>query len=221
MSVMVAWHCSYSTILNLGHIGFITLSRPDRKNALGEILVHELRQSIAEAKNDRLLRVLIIRSMVENCFCAGADLKERSRMSLSDVESFVDKLRETFDFLSRVDVPTIAAIDGVAVGGGLELALSCDLRYGGPNLKVGLVETKLGIIPAAGGSQRLPRLIGLPRAKEMIFTASVVTGQKAFDIGIAASTCIKYSGLIDGYHESSAFDLSMQVAVSISKNGTF
>ena len=110
-------------------------------------------------------------------------------MSQEDVEAFVSKLRHTFNMIEDLSIPTIACIEGFALGGGLEMALACDLRIGSPNAKVGLVETKIAVIPGAGGTFRLPRLIGLQRAKEMVFTAGIYNADKAKEYGILADVC--------------------------------
>jgi methylglutaconyl-CoA hydratase len=153
-------------------------------------------------------RVIILRSAVDKCFSAGADLKERAEMKEEEVAPFVDRLRSTFSSLeNQVAVPTIAAIDGHALGGGFELALCCDIRYAGEQARVGLPETRLAILPAAGGSQRLPRLIGASRAKELIFTASILNATEACQYGIVNKSC------------PSAYSLAMEVANTISKHG--
>ncbi|XP_072848484.2 methylglutaconyl-CoA hydratase, mitochondrial isoform X2 [Pogona vitticeps] len=114
----------------------------------------------------------------------GADLKERAKMHSSEVSSFVSKARTTINEMANLPVPTIAAIDGIALGGGLELALACDIRVAATSAKMGLVETKLAIIPGAGGTQRLPRTIGVSLAKELIFSARVIDGEEAKSIGL-------------------------------------
>lgn len=106
-------------------------------------------------------------------------------MPVSEVAPFVDRLRATFTAMENLPMPTIAAIDGVALGGGLELALACDLRVAGVESKIGLTETKLAIIPGAGGTQRLPRIIGVSKAKELIYTARMLDGNAAEAIGLA------------------------------------
>jgi methylglutaconyl-CoA hydratase len=193
-----------------GPIALINLNRPSRKNAFGRTMIAQLEESIENVKKNSHARVLVLRSTVERCFSAGADLKERATMPQEEVAGFVDKLRSTFTMLEDIQIPTIAAIDGVALGGGLELALCCDLRYAGPDAKLGLPETKLAILPAAGGSQRMSRLIGESRAKELIFTASLLSAGEAHQYGIVNSS-------IQG---SSAFAHSMQVAAKICENGS-
>ncbi|XP_058157412.1 methylglutaconyl-CoA hydratase, mitochondrial isoform X3 [Dasypus novemcinctus] len=116
----------------------------------------------------------------------GADLKERVKMHPSEVGPFVSKTRAVINEIANLPVPTIAAIDGLALGGGLELALACDIRVAASSAKMGLVETKLAIIPGAGGTQRLPRAIGMSLAKELIFSARVLDGQEAKAVGLVS-----------------------------------
>ncbi|KAM9096833.1 methylglutaconyl-CoA hydratase, mitochondrial isoform 6-T6 [Sarcophilus harrisii] len=143
-----------------------------------------LSKAMDTLKSDKKVRTVIVRSEVPGVFCAGADLKERTQMNLKEVSSFVSKSRALMNEMANLPVPTIAAIDGIALGGGLELALACDIRIAASSAKMGLVETKLAIIPGAGGTQRLPRAIGMALAKEMIFSARVLDGQEAKSIGL-------------------------------------
>lgn len=161
------------------------LERPEAKNALGRQLLRELTEALATVAGDRSVRVVILHSLVPGVFCAGADLKERSGMSQEEATAFVRQLRATFTDLENLPMPTLAAIEGAALGGGLELALACDLRVVGGAAKLGLPETSLAIIPGAGGTQRLPRLIGRAKAKELIFTARRFGAEAALHYGIA------------------------------------
>ncbi|XP_077886799.1 methylglutaconyl-CoA hydratase, mitochondrial isoform X3 [Ictidomys tridecemlineatus] len=133
----------------------------------------------SEAKTEDELRVRHLEA--EN---RGADLKERAKMHASEVGPFVSKIRAVINDIANLPVPTIAAIDGLALGGGLELALACDIRVAASSAKMGLVETKLAIIPGGGGTQRLPRAIGMSLAKELIFSARVLDGQEAKAVGL-------------------------------------
>ncbi|KAG8803050.1 hypothetical protein FRC19_008449 [Serendipita sp. 401] len=134
---------------------------------------------------DKRNRVLIISGSKPGAFCAGADLAERRTMSTSEVNQFLVDLRSAIHTLENMDVPTIAAIDGPALGGGLELALACDLRVAGRQAtKIGLPETKLGIIPGAGGTQRLTRLLGVSKAKELVFTGRALSPEQALSYGV-------------------------------------
>lgn len=167
--------------------GLVTLGldRPDAKNALGRQLLAELEASLAELRNDVTVRAVVLHSLVPGVFCAGADLKERAGMSQEEASAFVARLRTSFTAMERLPMPVIAAVEGAALGGGLELALACDLRVLGAEAKVGLPEVGLAIIPGAGGTQRLPRLIGRSKAKELIFTARRLGAAEALAYGIA------------------------------------
>ncbi len=165
-------------------IVLLGLDRPAAKNALGRTLMAEFRQALAELRSDPHVRVVVVHSHVPGVFCAGADLKERAEMPPSEVATFVLGLRAGFTELEDLPVPVIAVLEGVAFGGGLELALAADLRVAGVEAKVGLVETTLAIIPGAGGTQRLPRLIGGSRAKELIFTGRRVGAAEAERLGL-------------------------------------
>lgn len=140
--------------------------------------------ALTNITQDENVRVVVLRSEVPNIFCAGADLKERLTMPVNLVNKFVTSLRELMFRVYNLPVPTITALDGLALGGGMELALSTDIRIGAKNSKMGLVETKLAIIPGAGGTQYLPRLINPAIAKELIFTSKILTSSEALELGI-------------------------------------
>lgn len=177
-------------------------------------MINQLREAI-DAVGSSPTQVVILNSRVEKCFSAGADLKERAEMAAEEVGLFVDGLRNIFGMIEALPIPSIAAIDGVALGGGFELALCCDLRYAGPHAKIGLPETKLAILPAAGGSQRLPRLIGTSAAKELIFTAAILGPQEALNYRLVNG--LSYD--LRGSTSLSAFDKAMEVAQRIVANG--
>ncbi|KAJ3231120.1 hypothetical protein HDU81_003983 [Chytriomyces hyalinus] len=165
-------------------IALITFNRPHARNALGKTFMEQFRRGLAHLRFDDSVRVVVLRSNVDRVFCAGADLKERATMNPNEVSAFVYGLRAAFSEVETLPVPTIAAIDGAALGGGLEVALAADIRVAGAGAKIGLPETKLAIIPGAGGTQRLPRLIGASRAKELIFTGRVLDAKAAFNLGV-------------------------------------
>ncbi|XP_064901814.1 methylglutaconyl-CoA hydratase, mitochondrial isoform X3 [Columba livia] len=133
------------------HKGIVVLglNRSHAKNALNKNLLKMMSKAVDALKSDKKVRTVIFRSEVPGIFCAGADLKERAKMHSSEVSSFVSKARATINEMANLPVPTIAAIDGAALGGGLELALACDIRVAASSAKMGLVETKLAIIPGA------------------------------------------------------------------------
>uniref|UniRef100_A0AAY4CNJ7 Enoyl CoA hydratase domain containing 2 n=1 Tax=Denticeps clupeoides TaxID=299321 RepID=A0AAY4CNJ7_9TELE len=144
----------------------------------------QMRQLVSELHRDSAVRVVVFRSLLPGVFCAGADLKERARMSNSEAEHFVLGLRSLMNEIAALPMPTIAAVDGFALGGGLELALACDLRTAAHTAQMGLIETTRGLLPGAGGSQRLPRAVGFAVAKELIFTGRRVGGEEALQLGL-------------------------------------
>lgn len=159
-------------------------NRPQAKNAISKNLLKEIKEGIESVRHDRSVRVVLLRSMVPGVFCAGADLKERAKMKPEEVGPFVSRARACISDMENLPMPVIVALDGAALGGGLEIALACDLRVAAANTKMGLVETKLAIIPGAGGTQRLPRIVGSAKAKELIFTAAIVDGTEGEEIGL-------------------------------------
>ncbi|XP_061071640.1 methylglutaconyl-CoA hydratase, mitochondrial [Conger conger] len=160
------------------------INRPKAKNAISKNLVKMMSEAVEAVKGSNKVRTVIICSLVPGIFCAGADLKERAKMHQSEVGPFVAKARGLITELGSLPMPTIAAIDGAALGGGLEMALACDIRVAATTAKMGLVETKLAIIPGAGGTQRLPRIVGVSVAKELIFSARAVGGAEAAALGL-------------------------------------
>ncbi|XP_048076570.1 enoyl-CoA hydratase domain-containing protein 2, mitochondrial isoform X2 [Ursus arctos] len=162
----------------------ILMNRPSARNALGNVLVSELLEALAQLREDQQVRVLLFRSGVKGVFCAGADLKEREQMSEAEVEIFVQRLRGLMNEIAAFPAPTIAAMDGFALGGGLELALACDLRVAASSAVMGLIETTRGLLPGAGGTQRLPRCLGVALAKELIFTGRRLSGAQAHALGL-------------------------------------
>ncbi|MCQ6282059.1 enoyl-CoA hydratase [Bacillus sp. EB600] len=165
-------------------IALITLNRPQAANAFSLQMLKELQGVIDTCKFDPSVRCVVITGAGEKAFCAGADLKERVVMDLQTVRRAVSMIRNNINQIEALPQPVIAAVNGVAFGGGTELALACDIRIASETAKFGLTETSLGIIPGAGGTQRLPRLIGKGRAKELIFTARRIAAQEAKEIGL-------------------------------------
>ncbi|WP_103107695.1 enoyl-CoA hydratase-related protein [Brevibacillus reuszeri] len=167
-----------------GLIGVLTLDRPDVFNCLNLETLITLRSLISEIALDNEIRVVIVTGAGDKAFCSGADLKERRTMPQEQVQQYIKTIRDTFTELEKLPKPIIAAINGLALGGGTELALACDIRVMSDSAQMGLTETALGIIPGAGGTQRLPRLVGKGIAKELIFTARRVKPDEALAIGL-------------------------------------
>jgi methylglutaconyl-CoA hydratase len=171
-----------------GKIVHLALNRHDGKNSFSKQMLADFTAAVAEVQQDKNVRAVVLKSTVDKVFCAGADLKERATMPDSEVAPFVAKLRSMINQVSKIPVPVIAAIDGAALGGGLELALACDIRIAGEKALLGLTETALGIIPGAGGTQRLPRVVGLAKAKQLIFTAARLNSKQAAAIGLVGES---------------------------------
>ena len=163
-------------------IGIIMLNRPEVRNALNRKMLHELGDALTELENDPQIRVIIIAGNKD--FCAGADIKEMHAIKPVEIEAFCRWGHKVFDQLEGMGKPVIAAITGFALGGGCELALACDIRIAGESAKFGQPEVNLGLIPGFGGTQRLSRLIGVAKAKEMILTGKIIDAKEAESIGL-------------------------------------
>jgi enoyl-CoA hydratase/carnithine racemase len=162
----------------------LVIDRPQRKNALSYDAVMRLGEIGEMLSSDTSLRAIVLTGAGDSAFCAGADLKERRGMDQEAVRELLLFYRGKLGWLDASGLPVVAAINGVALGGGLELALLCDLRVAAASALLGLPETGLGIIPGAGGTQRLGRVVGEARAKEMILLASRLTAEQALAIGL-------------------------------------
>lgn len=165
-------------------VALVYLDRPDRMNALSRNLLLELEALGPELENDAALRAVVVTGRGARAFSAGADLKERVGLDEADVLELLHLFRRAFAWLDRLPVPSIAAINGVALGGGLELALACDLRVAHESAVLGLPETSLAIIPGAGGTQRLPRLVGRAKATELILLGRRLNAAEALTSGL-------------------------------------
>lgn len=166
------------------NIGILTINRPDKLNAISNELTSELRSLLEELEKDENLRVLIITGAGEKAFVAGADIKELKDRDAQIGRRVSRERQEIFARIENLPYPVIAAVNGYALGGGLELALACNIRLCSENAQFGAPEVKLGIIPGDGGTQRLPRLVGLGRAMEMILTGDFIDAQEAYRIGL-------------------------------------
>ena len=201
--------------MNYQHLDFessdgivrVGLNRP-KVNALNRELLEELSDMCDVVNADQNARVLLLHSKLPH-FCAGADLKERRGMSEDQVKDFVlNVIGAAINKIGRIEIPTIAAVNGSAIGGGCELALACDLRILSFDAKIGLRETALGIIPGAGGTQRLPRIIGFPKAVYWIASAKIFSAEQAEKDGVANSVV----------ENSNLFNTALSLAAEIAAN---
>ncbi|MEN8781839.1 MAG: enoyl-CoA hydratase-related protein [Desulfobacterales bacterium] len=172
-----------------GGILLLTLNRPEVMNSLNFALLQALAGEIEAVRFRADVRVLIVTGAGEKAFCAGADLKERAGLDPEKVREYIYTIRNLFTAIEYLNKPVIAAVNGIALGGGTELALASDIRVVAATASMGLTETRLAIIPGAGGTQRLPRLVGKGKAKELIFTGRRVDAVEALDIGLANKIC--------------------------------
>ena len=165
-------------------IGYITINRPAALNALSSEVLTDLNLVLDEVEKHEDIRVVIVSGQGDKAFVAGADIKEMDQMSPIQAFEYMTYANDTFTRLSDLTQPTIAVLNGYALGGGLELALSTDIRIGFEKTMVGFPEVGLGIIPGFAGTQRMSRLIGTSKTKELIYTARIVKGNEAYDLGI-------------------------------------
>jgi enoyl-CoA hydratase/carnithine racemase len=166
------------------HVATLTLNRPEAMNSFNVALVRALGDRMTELRFDKSVRAVIVTGSGDKAFSAGADLKERAAMTPEQVKAFIFNIRRLMDDVEHFSRPVIAAVNGVALGGGTELALASDIRLASETATMGLTETRLAIIPGAGGTQRLPRLVGKGIAKELIFTGRRINAQEALRIGL-------------------------------------
>lgn len=167
-----------------GEIGILTINRPKALNALNIETLKDIQMGIQEVKDHQEIKVLILTGAGEKAFVAGADILEMKDMTSIEALNFSKLGHFTLKMIQDLDRPVIAAVNGFALGGGTEIALACDFIYASENARFGLPEVTLGIFPGFGGTQRLPRLIGKGKAKELILTGKMITAQEAFQMGI-------------------------------------
>lgn len=167
-----------------GAVAYVQIQNPERYNALSRQVVDGLHQAACELAVDRQCRVVVLHGGESKAFCSGADLKERQGMAEPQVIDMVQRLREAVNGFTNLPMPVIAAMHGMAFGGGMELALACDIRIAADDAQMGLTEVGWGIIPGAGGCTRLPLLVGPAKAKELIFTARKLTAAEGLALGL-------------------------------------
>lgn len=167
-----------------GPVGWITLDGADRLNAIGSPTYRALASAVEELEQDPAVRVLVVHG-AGRAFSAGADIDEISGFAeRADFESFVHGFTDALEVVAQSRLPVIAAVHGAALGGGLELAMACDFRIATPQAKLGLPESKLGVLPGAGGTQRLPRLVPAGIALEMLITGEPISGERGYSVGL-------------------------------------
>ncbi len=166
-------------------ISIITINRPSKLNALNKVTIEELHTAFKILDEDKSTKVIIITGSGEKAFVAGADIKEFADFGVENGTELARKGQEIlFDFIENLSTPVIAAVNGFALGGGLELAMSAHFRVASSNAKMGLPEVSLGVIPGYGGTQRLPQLVGKGKAMEMIMTAGMISAKEAKNYGL-------------------------------------
>lgn len=188
-------------------IAVVTLNRPKALNALNSAVLDDLESYFKEVAEDKQTRVIILTGSGDKAFVAGADLKEISTLDAKSAHLFAKKGQRVFSAIERLPQVVIGAINGFALGGGLELALSCDFLIASPQAKFGLPETGLGLLPGFGGTQRLSRLIGLNRARELIFTGQHIGAEEALTLGLVNRI------------SDSVLDAALEVSNKILRNG--
>src|SRR4051812_20523715 len=179
-------------------IAQITVNRPEKLNALSGAVVAELQNAFERVENAAAIRAAIVTGAGEKAFVAGADINELAVLSAFEAREYAIRGQKTFRVLETCGKPTVAAVNGFALGGGLELAMACTVRFASDNAKLGQPEVKLGIVPGYGGTQRLPRLVGRGRALELLLSGEPITAAEAHRIGlvnavVAQSELLKHS----------------------------
>jgi enoyl-CoA hydratase len=177
---------TYQTLLfnQENGIGIVTINRPQAANAMNDQAYAELLHLFQEIEQNNDVRVVIITGAGEKAFVAGTDITNMAKLSTAEARAFAYKLKKTFDLIWNLDKPIIAAVNGYALGGGAELAMSADIIIASENAKFGQLEINVGIIPGSGGTQRLQRLIGINRAKELIYTGKMIDAKTAYEYGL-------------------------------------
>jgi enoyl-CoA hydratase len=192
-----------------GHLATITINRPSKLNALNKATIQELHDALAQLDAEATIKVILLTGSGEKAFVAGADISEFAHFSIEEGAQLAALGQEIlFDFVENMKTPVIAAVNGFALGGGLELAMSCHFRIASDNAKMGLPEVTLGVIPGYGGTQRLPQLVGKGRAMEMIMTAGMIDAETAKNYGLVNHVV----------PQASLLEFTQDIAAKIAKN---
>jgi enoyl-CoA hydratase len=194
-----------------GYCRIITINRPKVHNAINRRLLVELERALLEAEQNKSLRCLIITGAGEKSFVAGADISDMKGMSALEAQDFSQLGQGVFDLMAHGRLPVIAAVNGYALGGGLEMALACDFIYASENASFGLVETKLGLIPGFGGLGRLSHRVGVAMAKELIFAGAQINADEALKMGLVNKVVA----------EGEVVEHARNMAVKIAERGPF
>ncbi len=192
-----------------GEIGILTIHRPKALNALNIETLNEIQMGIQEVRDHSEMKVLIFTGAGEKSFVAGADIMEMKNMNSIEALNFSKLGHHTLRMIQDLNRVAIAAVNGFALGGGTEIALACDFIYASENARFGLPEVTLGVFPGFGGTQRLPRLIGKGKAKELIFSGRMITAQEAFQMGIVNRV----------FPQASLMEETKKIAAQIAANG--
>jgi enoyl-CoA hydratase len=198
-------------------IGILTMNRPEVFNAINQELIDEMRDALIRVDKDEEIKVLIITG-AGKAFQSGADIKELSQMTPMDIFRWNEGLVRNITAVERLRQPVIAAINGFALGGGLELALGCQIRIAVAGAKLGLPEVKLGITPGAGGTQRLPRLVGKGRAYEMLLTGDPIDAQDGYQIGLINKVVPRGEALIAAKETARRMVVNGPIAIELCKD---
>ena len=193
------------------NISFITINRPKQLNALNIKTIQELLIAVKEVESDNNIKCVIFTGSESKAFIAGADIKEFSEYNSVQAAEMAENGHTLFNLIENLSKPSIAAINGFALGGGLELALACHIRIASSNAKMGLPEVSLGVIPGYGGTQRLAHLIGKGRAMEMVLTTQMIDANKAMEIGLINNFC----------SQDELSNNSIKIAEKIKRNSPF
>lgn len=193
------------------HIAIITINRPTKLNALNKVTIQELHDGFKALNEDKWVKVIIVIGSGEKAFVAGADISEFADFSISEGQQLAAEGQALlFDFVQNLSTPVIAAVNGFALGGGLELAMACHFRIASTNAKMGLPEVTLGVIPGYGGTQRLAQLIGKGRAMELIMTAGMIDAETAKNYGLVNHVVA----------QDELLEFAVEIASKISNNST-
>ncbi|WP_031314136.1 short-chain-enoyl-CoA hydratase [Caldanaerobacter subterraneus] len=198
-------------------IATITINRPKALNALNTETLEELENVLEVLQNDDEVKVIVITGAGEKAFVAGADISEMKDMSVFEAKKFAELGQKVFRKIELMKKPVIAAVNGYALGGGCELALACDIRIASRNAKFGQPEVGLGIIPGFGGTQRLPRIVGVSKAKELIYTGDMIDAEEALRIGLISKVVEQDKLLEEAYGIAKKIMSKGLVAVSLAK----